>query len=92
MFKPKNDEDDGLKLNKNKNEKDENVKIKIEGKDPLEESSGHKSIVNLNIRDIDRIVFMNNTKKEIEKHRLMYQEEESYINPSSNISCQSEDE
>ncbi len=94
FFKPKGDqEEDGLKLKKkDNNEKEDGVKIKIEGKELLNDSTDKKSIVNINIRDIERIVFNNNTKKDIEKQRQMYQEEESYINPSNNISYQSEDD
>ena len=85
LFKPKEGEqDDGIKLKKkNVGDKADNIKIKREGKDPLNDSEDKKSVVSLNIIDIDRIVFKGATKRDLDRQRLAYREEESYLNPST---------
>eukprot|EP00347_Sterkiella_histriomuscorum_P009490 403341014 len=83
LFKGKGDQDDEIKAKKkDKGSKDkDNLEIKIEGKE-LDETSEQKSMVNINVKDIERIVFVNN-KQEAQKAKEAYKEEDSYLNPSN---------
>ncbi|CDW71107.1 UNKNOWN [Stylonychia lemnae] len=81
LFKPKDDKDDDQKFkDKQLKDKDENVKIKIEGKD-LNDSEESKSVVDINVDDIDKVVF-NNNQEQIKRAQAAYKEEDSYVNPA----------
>jgi hypothetical protein len=57
-----------------------NVQIRIEGKDPINDSMDKKSPVNINVKDIERIVFQKRSRDELPMKP--YVEEDSYLNPS----------
>lgn len=59
LFKPQEGDEGHLK-NKKKDEKDENA-IKIEGKG-IDESTDKKPMANINVKEIERIVFRGNKK------------------------------
>mmetsp|Transcript_24287 Transcript_24287/g.18475 ORF Transcript_24287/g.18475 Transcript_24287/m.18475 type:complete len:127 (-) Transcript_24287:413-793(-) len=81
LFKAKDDEDQ----KKHSKEFNRNKEIRIEGKsdNESEEDKEEKEMVDIDVRDIDRIVF---GKEQVEVKRdsnVTYQEEESYVNPSN---------
>ena len=95
LFKAKDNEDD---LNRNgkrdKAGRDSNVEIRIEGKDhspvkvnKTDDSMDKKAQANINVKDIEKIVFDVYGKSVLEKNQVVqakdYVEEESYVNPSN---------
>jgi len=76
LFRP-SDEDDKLRK---KEKKDENVEIKIEGKSKFEDSDADKTVVHIDVKDIEQLVFA--SRQELLQAKAQYQEEDSYLNPS----------
>lgn len=46
----------------------------------MEESDGEKTIVSINVKDIEQLVF--NSRQELMQAKAAYKEEDSYLNPS----------
>jgi hypothetical protein len=83
LFKAKDNEED-LNRNGKRDKKDSNVEIRIEGKEPVgktEDSIDRKAQANIDVKDIEKIVFEAYVNQE-KQPRKEYVEEESYVNPS----------